>query len=98
MKKRTAGPLSRASPFPGHSPLGNERRGGCGITIGWLACRDASLIERLTDAQYFGCVACSRASEVQARMVLRVSDQILADRRQILLQNKALLTTFIEEK
>lgn len=56
------------------------------------------MIERLTDSQYFGCVACSRASEVQARMVLRVSDQILADRRQILLQNKALLTTFIEEK
>ena len=55
------------------------------------------MIERLTDVQYFGCVACSRASEVQARMVLRVSDQILADRRQVLLHNKELLTNFIEK-
>ena len=72
--------------------------GGCGITIGWLACQDMSMIQQLIDVQYFGCACVSRASEIQGRMVLQVSDMILKERREIIFQNKALLQDFIENK
>lgn len=72
--------------------------GGCGISIGWLACSDSSMIQKLVDIQYFGTACCSRASEIQARMVLAASDDILEDRRNIILKNKALLQEFIEDK
>ncbi|KAL9184788.1 hypothetical protein ACHAXT_012758 [Thalassiosira profunda] len=62
--------------------------GGCGITIGWLACPDKEMVQRLVDVQYFGTACPSRASEVQARMVLRVSDAILNERRDIIRKNK----------
>ena len=72
--------------------------GGCGITIGWLACPDKEIVQRLVDVQYFGCVACSRASEIQARMVLKVSDLILRERMEVILYNKSQLIDFIENK
>ena len=72
--------------------------GGCGITIGWLACQDATMVQRLVDVQYFGTACVSRASEIQARMVLKVSDTILKERKEILLKNKALLQDFIENR
>ena len=39
--------------------------GGCGISVGWLACSDLSMIQKLVDIQYFGCACISRASEIQ---------------------------------
>ena len=71
--------------------------GGCGITIGWLACPNKDMIQRLIDAQYFGTACVSRASEIQARMVLSVSNIILKERREIILKNKALLKEFMEK-
>ena len=70
--------------------------GGCGITIGWLACRDLKMIERLSDVQYFGTACVSRASEIQARMVLLSSDTIIQNRLTTILENKELLRQFIE--
>ena len=52
--------------------------GGCGITIGWVALQDLELKQKLIDVQYFGTACPSRASEIQALMVLRASDEILA--------------------
>ncbi|KAL7512956.1 hypothetical protein ACHAXN_010096 [Cyclotella atomus] len=72
--------------------------GGCGISIGWLACSDSSMIQKLVDDLHFGTACCSRASEIQGRMVLAASDAILEDRRNIILKNKALLQDFIENK
>ncbi|KAL7429038.1 hypothetical protein ACHAXM_001521 [Skeletonema potamos] len=71
--------------------------GACGVTIGWLACQDVSMVQRLVDVQYFGTACVSRASEIQARMVLGASDVILKDRREIILRNKALLMGFVEK-
>ena len=70
--------------------------GGCGINIGWLACRDADMVRRMADVQYFGCACVSRASEIQARMVLSVSEIILKERMGIILENKGKLVDFIE--
>lgn len=72
--------------------------GGCGITVGWLACRDPDIVQRLIDVQYFNCACVGRASEIQARMVLRVSDVILKERREVIRKNKALLRDFIENR
>ena len=55
------------------------------------------MIQRLIDAQYFGTACVSRASEIQARMVLSVSNIILKERREIILKNKALLKEFMEK-
>jgi aspartate/methionine/tyrosine aminotransferase len=71
--------------------------GACGVTIGWLACQDLSMIQRLIDIQYFGTACVSRASEIQARMILAASDEILKQRHEIILCNKALLMRFVEK-
>ena len=68
--------------------------GGCGITIGWLALQDIELRQRLIDAQYFGTACPSRASEIQALMVLRSSDEILSQNLAIIRRNLALLDQF----
>lgn len=70
--------------------------GGCGITIGWLACSNLEMIQQLVDVQYFGTACVSRASEIQGRMVLAASDAILEERLSIIHQNKKLLQDFIE--
>lgn len=74
--------------------------GGCGIkiNIGWIACRDRDMVRRMIDVQYFGCACVSRASEIQARMVLAVSETMLRERMNIILDNKSKLINFIENK
>ena len=70
--------------------------GGCGITIGWLACPNLEIVQKLIDVQYFGTACVSRASELQGRMVLLASDEILKQRIEIIRHNKRLLQRFIE--
>jgi len=70
--------------------------GGCGITIGWLAFQDLSIKQSLIDCQYFGTACPSRASELQAIMVLRASDAILQRRLAIIRRNRRLLGDFVE--
>ena len=69
--------------------------GAGGATIGWLAFRDPTLRQRLLDAQYFGTACPSRASEIQALMVLRASDAILEKNLAIIRENVALVDAFV---
>ena len=69
--------------------------GACGVSIGWLAFQDLSIKQRLVDVQYFGTACPSRASEIQAIMVLRSSDQILQKNMAIIRRNFGLLDAFI---
>merc|ERR1740130_727296 len=71
--------------------------GACGVTIGWIALQDMELREKLVDVQYFGTACPSRASEIQAIMVLRSSDTILERNMRIILRNKSLLERFIAD-
>lgn len=71
--------------------------GGCGITIGWLALQDMVLKQRIIDTQYFGTACPSRASELQAIMVLRASEEILDKNLQIIRHNLSLLDAFMEK-
>jgi len=70
--------------------------GGCGIAIGWLAFQDLNIRQRLVDVMYFGSACPSRAAELQAIMVLRSSDAILARNMEIIHRNFKLLEGFIE--
>ena len=69
--------------------------GGCGITIGWLAFQDLGIKQALVDAQYFGTACPSRASELQAIMVLRSSERILGRNLAIIRHNLGLLDELI---
>lgn len=69
--------------------------GACGVTIGWLAFQDLSIKQRLVDVQYFGTACPSRASELQALMVLRASDAIITKNMSIITRNLALLDAFM---
>jgi aspartate/methionine/tyrosine aminotransferase len=71
--------------------------GGCGITIGWIATQDAAIRHRLVDVQYFGTACPSRASELQALMVLRASDSILERNLVIIRRNLVLLEAFVAD-
>ena len=71
--------------------------GAGGVSIGWLAFRDPTLRQRLLDVQYFGTACCARAAELQAIMVLRASDTILARNLAIIHANLAALDAFINE-
>jgi len=71
--------------------------GGCGITIGWLAFQDLGIKQQLVDVQYFGTACPSRASELQAIMVLRASDAILKKNLAIIRHNLGLLDEFMDK-
>eukprot|EP00930_Biecheleria_cincta_P010542 TRINITY_DN112725_c0_g1_i1.p1 TRINITY_DN112725_c0_g1~~TRINITY_DN112725_c0_g1_i1.p1 ORF type:complete len:398 (+),score=53.33 TRINITY_DN112725_c0_g1_i1:25-1218(+) len=71
--------------------------GACGVTIGWIAVQDMEIRQRLVDAQYFGTACPSRASEIQAIMVLRASDAVLAKNMAIIRRNKSLVDRFLEK-
>lgn len=71
--------------------------GACGVTIGWLAFQDQSIRQKLLDVQYFGTACPSRASEIQAMMVLRASDVILEKNLRIIRDNFRLLERFMEQ-
>eukprot|EP00322_Chrysochromulina_rotalis_P018361 CAMPEP_0115849536 /NCGR_PEP_ID=MMETSP0287-20121206/11501_1 /TAXON_ID=412157 /ORGANISM="Chrysochromulina rotalis, Strain UIO044" /LENGTH=398 /DNA_ID=CAMNT_0003303509 /DNA_START=1 /DNA_END=1197 /DNA_ORIENTATION=+ len=71
--------------------------GACGVTIGWLAFQDLSIKQRLVDVQYFGTACPSRASEIQAIMVLRASDVILEKNLRIIRRNFRLLESFMSD-
>jgi len=71
--------------------------GGCGICIGWVATQDVQLLERMADLQYFGTACPSRASELQALMVLRAHERIVERNMDIIRANLALLTQFMAD-
>jgi len=71
--------------------------GACGVSIGWLAFRDLQIRQSLVDVQYFGTACPSRASEIQALMVLRANDSIMSKNLRVLNSNFQLLKSFVEK-
>ncbi len=71
--------------------------GACGTTIGWLALQDLELKQKLVDIQYFGTACPSRASEIQAIMILRANDIILRKNIAIIQKNLQLINQFIDK-
>jgi len=68
--------------------------GAGGTGIGWVACRDSAICDKLRRAQHIYAVCFSRAGEIQAMMALRASAEIIARNMQIIRHNLGLLDAY----
>ena len=71
--------------------------GAGGACIGWVACQDLKIIEKLQKAQHLFAVCFSRPGEIQAMMVIRASDKIIERNMTIIRENLILLDEFFAE-
>ena len=71
--------------------------GAGGVTLGWIACRDADARQRFKDAMYYGTACVARASELQGIMVLRARDALLERNLGIMRRNLAIVERFLGE-
>ena len=71
--------------------------GAGGASTGWVVCQDKNIIEKIRNGQHLFAVCFSRAGEIQAMMVIRASDQIIAKNMKIIKENLALLDDFFKE-
>lgn len=69
--------------------------GAGGTSIGWVACRDAAAKQKIVDVQYFGTSCVARAGELQAILILRARDQLLARNLAIIRKNVQLVDAFV---
>lgn len=65
-----------------------------GLRIGWLACRDRGVLERLERRKHYTSICSSAPSELLASIALRSSDRILERVRSIIGRNVALFDEF----
>ncbi len=71
--------------------------GAGGACIGWIACQDPDIIDKLQKAQHLFGVCFSRAGEIQAMMTIRASDEIIGKNMQIIRDNLDLLDQFFDD-
>lgn len=71
--------------------------GAGGMGIGWVACQDVNVKEKLLKAQHIFAVCFSRAGEIQAMMALRASDNIIGKNMTIVHQNLTLLDQYFAD-
>jgi aspartate/methionine/tyrosine aminotransferase len=65
-----------------------------GLRIGWIACRDRSVLERLERAKHYTSICNSAPSEILALIGLRARDRILERNRRIVATNLPLFDAF----
>lgn len=67
-----------------------------GLRIGWLACRDPRLIERVRDLKLYTTICSSAPSELLVALALRHGDELVESSRRLVLENLPLLDAFLE--
>lgn len=67
-----------------------------GLRIGWLACRDRALLERLERRKHYTSICSSATSEVLAAIALGAAERILERNRGIVAQNVPLFGAFFD--
>lgn len=83
-------PLTQAadlSPFALSLNVMSKAYGLPGLRVGWIACRDRSVLDRLERAKHYTSICNSAPSEVLALIALRARDQILDRNRRIISDN-----------
>jgi aspartate/methionine/tyrosine aminotransferase len=65
-----------------------------GLRIGWIACRDRSVLDRLERAKHYTTICNSAPSEVLALIALRARDRLLERNRGIVAENLPVFTEF----
>ena len=68
-----------------------------GLRIGWIACRDRSLLSRLERAKHYTSICNSAPSEILALIALRAREAILERNRQIIVDNLPIFDAFFAE-
>jgi aspartate/methionine/tyrosine aminotransferase len=65
-----------------------------GLRIGWIACRDHAVLDKLERAKHYTSICNSAPSEVLALIGLRARDQLLERNRRIITENLPLFADF----
>ena len=71
--------------------------GMAGLRIGWIACQDKELLEKISRFKHYASICNSAPSEILALMALRAKDKILNQVHQIMRHNLKLLDAFFEK-
>lgn len=71
--------------------------GAGGVCVGWVVSQNLTYIDKLRKAQHIYDVCFSRAGEIQAMMVLKQKDRIIARNIDIIKKNLALLDKYFKE-
>jgi aspartate/methionine/tyrosine aminotransferase len=69
-----------------------------GLRIGWLACRDAALLERIADLKLYTTICSSAPSELLVALALRHGEELVERNRRLVLANLPLLDDFLERR
>ena len=67
-----------------------------GLRIGWIACRDRALLQRMERIKHYLSICNAAPCEVLAQIALKAGAQILSRNRRIAADNIALLSAFFE--
>jgi aspartate/methionine/tyrosine aminotransferase len=66
-----------------------------GLRIGWLACRERSLLDRIRELKLYTTICSSAPSELLVALALRHSEQLIGEARALVLENLPALSDFI---
>jgi aspartate/methionine/tyrosine aminotransferase len=69
-----------------------------GLRIGWLACRDPELLERVKDVKLYTTICSSAPSELLVALALRHADRLIAASRELVLSNLPVLDSLLEHR
>jgi aspartate/methionine/tyrosine aminotransferase len=69
-----------------------------GLRIGWVACRDPALLERIRELKLYTTICSSAPSELLVALALRHGEQLVQRCRQLLLSNLPLLDGFMHRR
>ena len=69
-----------------------------GLRVGWLACRDGSLMQRIIDLKLYTTICSSAPSELLVALALRHGDRIVEECRSLVLSNLPLLDEFMQRR
>jgi aspartate/methionine/tyrosine aminotransferase len=69
-----------------------------GLRIGWLACRDATLLDRIRELKLYTTICSSAPSELLVALALRHGDALVGRSRELVVSNLPLLDEFIDRR
>jgi len=69
-----------------------------GLRIGWLACRDATLIDRIKDLKLYTTICSSAPSELLLALALRHGERLVDRCRRLVVSNLPLLDDFLQRR
>jgi aspartate/methionine/tyrosine aminotransferase len=69
-----------------------------GLRIGWLASRDAALLERIRELKLYTTICSSAPSELLVALALRHGEKLIERSRRLILANLPLLDAFLERR